>query len=487
MRTHQRYARVTAFLIMAALAVPAGANACDNRLPALTPEYAKLILEVGTAAERQQLRQCLMAGTVEPAILNDLIAHYLGQHEYDAAAYWLTRTQFNGAIVPVWQRLSLALAEDDLQTAQTLFHEFNDEIAPATRVELLQRLHRFEDALILAQRHLDTVIIGDETDELTRQADILAMTRARRLRVHTASRDVGVLTIASAGATVDFAVNDTHRIALQFSGHRLDSIDRDDLSVDNFDQEEELSLSAVRTQASTRLTLRLGGNRRNDTSIVYGSLAWQWRLDPSMHATAKLAVNQLTDATAVLRAAGTKSYISAAITATPNRWNALHLDLQGHRYQTRRNDTLATGITARGTLSHVLTHHLPRWDISLRGVWEKNTLENDAPKHVARSINADVTDIDAIISSDHRFVGIGTTLRHGNDHVEPGRPLNAFIDLYAGWLWPDSQASYGTQMSLSTSLSPRNRLTLEAAYANALNGVSSQDSRKIGLSYRHRF
>ena len=487
MRTHQRYVRVTAFLILATLAAPPAVSACNHRLPTLTSEYAKLILEVGSAAERQQLHQCLIAGTAAPAILDDLIAHYLGQHDYETAAYWLTHAQFNGTIIPVWQRLSLALAEDDLQTAQTLLQEFNDEIALTARVELLQRLHLFEDALVLAQHHLDSVIIDDETDELARQADILALTRAKRLRVHAASQDVGVLTIASAGATVDFAVNDTHRIALQFSKHRLDSIERNDLSVDDVDQEEELSLSAVRTQASTRLTLRLGGNRRRDTSIVYGSFAWQWRLDPSIHATATLAVNQMTDATAVLRATGTKSYISATVTATPNRWNAVYLDLQGHRYQTRHNDTLATGITARGTLSHVLTQHLPRWDISLRGVWEKNTLENDAPEHAARSVNADLTDVDTIISSDLRFVGIGTTLRHGNDRLEPGRPTNAFIDLYAGWLWPDSQASYGMQMNLSTSLSPRNRLNLEATYANALNGLSEQDSRKIGLSYRHRF
>jgi len=452
---------------------------------ALELPYAELVRDMGSPAEQQRVQDYLAGKSNDPAVRDFLISWYLERKDFDSARSLIVRAQSDQQPVPVWQRLAIAVEDNDRDAVQQLLEESQGELPPQVEVDALQRVGLDQQALALAQQRLRSIQTGPEAEQLATQADALAMAPAAFAEIRGAYQELGDLNISTGTATLS-ADTPLARIAVDISENRLDS-DTNDVSVDDFDSEQDISLRATRTGPSRQLALALGTNLRDDKDIVYGQFLWDERFSPRLSGRAELGINQITIATAFLRAIGTKDSVSLGASYNPNRWEFARGRFELHRYQTRDDERLGDGFLAEAALGRVVLQELPRWHIELRGSWEKNDLRDKVPTALIPDVLPASTDIETIIPPDYRTLGVATTIDYGSAGTGPLRRARVLFDGWAGWLWPDNDASYNLRLGLGTSVFGRDMLSLDGYYANALSGLTDQAYKGIGLSYRYYF
>lgn len=446
--------------------------------------YAELIREMGTAAEKRRLREFLAYNLDDPAFLNFSIGWHLELEEYDAARYLVRRAQANNQTIPLWQSLTLAIDEGDAKTVERLLSEPDVDLPVATQVTALRAVGLDQQALTLAQNYLDTMPKESQAEEIARQANALALSRSHHFGLEWAMRELGSLEIKNGATLFDF-YTPFARLALAISRNQLDSESRN-LSVTDFDKELDLSLRAKRLKPSKQreLELEVGGNKRDDKSILYGQAAWAQRIIPELRGRLTLSLNEIADTTPNLRAIGTKHSISFGATANLDRWEIARAKLELHRYQTRDNDKLGTGFSTEAALGHVVFQELPRLHFELRGSLEKNNVKSDVPDKLVPSVLSPSVKMDDIVPPDYRSLGIGTTFEYGSTEIDQKRLM---LDAYAGWIWPNNEGSYRVSFSAGIPVFSRGMLSIDGFYANALSGVTDDSYHRLGISYRYRF
>ncbi|MGB5582098.1 MAG: hypothetical protein WBO93_00630 [Gammaproteobacteria bacterium] len=469
--------------------LPPKDTAQDSELPPVVTElelsYAELIRDMGTPSEQQRVQNYLAGKSNDPAIRDFLISWYLERKDFDSAGSLIARAQSDQQPVPVWQRLAIAVEDNDRDAVQRLLQESQGELPPQVEVDALQRVGLDQKALTLAQQRLRSIQTGPQAEQLATQADALAMAPAAFAEIRGAYQELGDLNISTGTASLS-ADSPLARIAIDISENRLDS-DNNDISVDAFDTEQDISLRATRAGPSRQLALALGTNLRDDKDIVYGQFLWDERFSPRLSGRAELGINQITIATAFLRAIGTKSSVSLGASFNPNRWEFARGRFELHRYQTRDNERLGDGFLAEAALGRVVLQELPRWHIELRGSWEKNELRDKVPTALIPRVFPPSIDIETIIPPDYQTLGVATTLDYGSAGTGPLRRARVLFDGWAGWLWPANDASYNVRLGLGTSVFGRDMLSLDGYYANALSGIADQAYKGIGLAYRYYF
>jgi len=123
----------------------------------LRPEYLALIRDLeGTNADVTVLKKLLAKGYDDPVVQELLVAAYLSQENYPAARYWLMQEHISRQNSPTWQRLALALGENDLATVANILENENDSLSEFNKMESLKRLGRNEEALASTYKLLET-------------------------------------------------------------------------------------------------------------------------------------------------------------------------------------------------------------------------------------------------------------------------------------------------------------------------------------------
>src|SRR5687768_15221316 len=123
----------------------------------LRPEYLALMRDMeGVNADVSILKKFLAKGYDNAGVQELLVAAYLSQENYPAARYWLLQEHVARQETPAWQRLTLALGENDLAAAEQILESENDRLSDFNRMETLRRLERNEEALSFTYRLLDS-------------------------------------------------------------------------------------------------------------------------------------------------------------------------------------------------------------------------------------------------------------------------------------------------------------------------------------------
>jgi len=116
----------------------------------LRPEYLALVRDMeGVNADVSILKRFLAKGYDDPAVQELLVAAYLSQENYTAACYWLLQEHITRQETPAWQRLALALGENDRAAVEIILENEDDKISDFNKMEALRRLDRNEEALAL--------------------------------------------------------------------------------------------------------------------------------------------------------------------------------------------------------------------------------------------------------------------------------------------------------------------------------------------------
>lgn len=453
----------------------------------LQPAYLALVRELdGADFEEMTLQKLAAKGMDDPVVRELAVASYLSQENFDAARFWLLRAHAARQQTPVWQRLTLALADNDKATAADILSKEGDKLTLLDRVEPLKRLDRADEALALLDNYLQTSDdIGIDQPELYRYRDELALQQSARLDLAWDIKSLGVLDINQSQARFTLPLSEK-ALAFQFRHNYLHT-GSSELALPAHD-EFDLSLEGNYVfQSGDLLQLNIGGNLQNQESLVYGSIGLTSRLADFLQANVRVGLHELSTETAQLRALGAKDKVSLILSGELTRQSFFQLDIDGHRYLTRQGSVFAEGYRINSILGYTLLKAMPAWQVRLQGSWESNSLEDNLPPELRSSLLSPFANVETMISQDYATMGVGTTFRYGLSEQDIPRQPYLLVDAWIGWAWPSNEVAYNARLGAGISLFKADVLSISAFYGNVQGGKADEAYEGVGVQYSIRF
>ncbi len=453
----------------------------------LHPQYLALIRDLeGANADVSILKMFLAKGYDDPTVRELLIAAYLSQENYSAARFWLLENHVARQKIPAWQRLALALAENDLTVAAHILEKENDQLSTSNKVETLKRLNRNEEALALTYELLK--LHNDQSSfqaALFNSRDELTVKSSKQVAVALNYKSFGELNIIESRAR--FNTPYLHgALALELKQTQLDFSGSDIvLPVNN---EVDITGGFKHPLRDGVFQVNLGGNLREDKSLVHGAVKVSQNVTNKLKAHLHLGMNEISEVTGGLRSLGAKDAVLFGLSSNLTKQIFLYFDIDGHRYLTRQGSTLGKGYKLQTILgSSLLTTDMQDWQIRLQGSWESNSLEQTLSSELIGLVGPSVAGVETLIAPKFGTLGLGTTFRYGaSDQGVLRRPF-VLADVWAGRVWPANALGYNGRIAVGISLFGSDTLSAEAFYSNVQGGLTNQPFKGAGIQYSIRF
>ena len=452
----------------------------------LHPEYLALIKEIeGTNADVILLKNALDKGLDDPSVTELLIAAHLSQENGSAARYWLLQNHIARQKTPAWQRLALALRENNLAAAEHILENENDKLTKFNKIETLKRLNRDKEALTLTYQLLDSHNEQSSLQEpLFHSRDELVQKSSKQIQAAIDYNSLGDINFAES-QTRFFTPYKRGILATELKHTHLDASGSDiKLPVNN---ELDISTKLKYPLRAGTFQAKLGGNIRKDKSLVQGAVKFSQNATKKFKASLRLGKNEISHETGAFRALGVKDTILLGLSTQLTQQTFLHLDIDGHRYLTRQGSTLGKGYKLQAILGNSLLTGMQTWQVRLQGSWEDNQLAKTLPGELNGLLAPAVANVETLIARNFGTMGIGTTFRHGaSDQGVLRRPF-VLADVWTGWVWPANALGYNGRVGMGISLLGPDILSAGAFYSNIQAGRTNQAYKGVGLQYSFRF
>ncbi|AKH36795.1 MULTISPECIES: tetratricopeptide repeat protein [Nitrosomonas] len=453
----------------------------------LRTEYLALVRNMeGANTEVSVLKKFLGKGYDDPFVQELLVAAYLSQKNYSAARHWLLQEHIARQETPSWQRLTLALAENNLATAEHILEKESDKLTKISKMEVLKRLDRNKEALALTYDLLE-----ENKDQSPVLQSYLFHTRDE-LAVKSSRQIIGNVDFRSLGA-IDFIEGRARFntpllggvLGMELKNTYLNSTDPNiRLPADT---EVDLSTEYKHPFKEGMLQFNLGGNLREDASLVYGAARVNKDITNKVKTSLRIGVNEIPFETGPLRALGAKDILLFNVTTQLPSNSFMSMDIDGHRYLTRERGTLGTGYKLQGILGKSLLTGIQDWQVRLQGTWESNDLVGILPSELNGLLGASVANVETFITQKFGTMGAGTAFRYGGSDQGVLRQPFILADAWAGWVWPNDVFGYNGRLAMGVSLFGRDTLSVGAFYSNIQGGKTDQAFKGVGLQYSIRF
>ena len=452
----------------------------------LRPEYLALVREMeGANADVSILKRFLAKGYDDPGVQELLVAAYLSQENYAAARYWLLREHIERQETPTWQRLALALGENDRATVERILENEDDKLSNFNRMEALRRLDRNEEALALTYS-----LLGAHKESAATQTYLF---NVRDDLIAKTSRQVtGGIEYKTLG-NINF-VESRARFSLPYLRGALWAEVKHNL----LDSTEPGIILPARNEVDITAEYKhpwregifqanVGGNLREVDSLPHGAVRVNQALTGRVKANFRLAVNEMSHETGALRALGKKDTILFGLSAQLPQQTFFHVDVDGHRYETRGGSNLGKGYKVQMILGRSLLSGFQDWQVRLQGSWESNQLAAALPSDLSGLLSPSLSNVQTLIPKKFALMGIGTSFRYGpSDQGVLRRPF-ILVDAWVGGVWPANDLGYNGRLSMGTSLFGPDILSAGAFYSNVQGGRTDQAFAGVGLQYSFRF
>lgn len=464
----------------------ASAPEAGQPLKSLPPEFLAIIREMeGTEFESQLLQNFSLAGMDDPKVREVVVSYYLSRKNYEAARFWLLRAQKAGQETPAWQRLAIALSDNDEKTAAEILDKESDKLSPTDRVEALKRLNRKDQALTSLDSYLQSEEGIGQTGFYSGYRNAMAVQQSIEVTPGWNFSQLGGLDITQSHARVAMPVL-KYPLSFHFKHNYLQTSTPD--LVLPADHEYDASLEGLfPLHADHQLQAKLGGNQQDWESLVYGSIGLQSKLANYLTSHLRIGVHEISNESAFFRALGAKDRLSLLLTAQLTSQTLFQVDVDGHRYLTRQESLLGEGYKVSAILAHTLLPSMPAWQIRLQGSWEGNSLEDNLPAELRAFIPAPSAKVDFIVPNYYGTMGFGSTFRYGLSEQEIPREPYLLLDGWVGWAWPSNELAYNGRVGLGMSLFKADVLSVGAFYGNVQGGYANQAYQGVGAEYTMRF
>ncbi|MCC7092383.1 hypothetical protein ABF87_10145 [Nitrosomonas sp. JL21] len=453
----------------------------------LRPEYLSLIRELeGSKHEISTLKNFLAKGYEDPAVQELLIAAYLSQKNISSARYWLLENHLERQNTPTWQRLSLALAENDLATADHILSNESDKLTDLNKMEILKRLNRNDEALALTYKLLD---LHREPSALQaylfQSRDDLVVKTSKQASAGFDYRSLGDVTFAESRARISSPyLGGT--LAAEFKDTVLGST-RSDLILP---VQNEVDIMAEYRHPLREGTFQanMGGNLRQDESLPYGTFRINQDVTKRIKANFRFGMNEMSHETGAFRALGAKDTILLGLSTQLTQQMTFTVEADGHRYSTREGSNLGKGYKLQSILgASLLNTGTLNWQVRLQGAWESNDLASSLPSELRGRLGASREEVLTLVPKNFGTMGAGMVFRYGPSEQGILKRPFFLVDAWSGWVWPADALGYNGRVSIGIPILGPDMLSVGGFYSNIQGGRTNQPFTGIGIQYSLRF
>ena len=412
------------------------------------------------------------------------ISWYLADGRIDGARRWLLAEHSRRLEHPAWQRVALALAENDLTRLEQLVNEEPEALNVADRIEAYRRLSRGGEGLLLSLERLP--VEGGASDVLLRQALQLYSDQPNAFRVGAAYRELGDLNISMSDLGAARTRGDT---GFEFNAaERVLDAPSTDLDLDGHDLESDISIGVFARHASRRSALHLGVNEQEESTLPYARLSHERQLWRRVRGRFDASWNALTEASPGLRAAGAEDTVEGTLEVQLTQREFAIFRAGWQRYHGREGGSLAQGVEGEISAGHQLSLGDRLCRFRVFGLFSANDLQAALPREFADVLPAGA-EVETVLPDEFGIVGAAVSLQHGTPGLWAPDASNPryVLDVAAGWLYPAGDIAYNVTFGIAFTLLGRDELSLSGFYADSQGGIESQVYQGINLRYVHRF
>lgn len=452
----------------------------------LRPEYFALIRDLeGANADVSILKKLLAKGYDDPAVQELLVASYLSQENYPAARYWLLKEHISRQQSPAWQRLALALGENDLAAVENILENENDKLSEFNRMEAFRRLGRNEEALASTYKLLESHKQPSSLQTgLFNLRDDLVVKTSRQVASGFDFRTLGNINFLEGRSRFNMPYM-RGVLGTEIKYINLGSTDPNiRLPATN---EVDISLDYKHPLRQGTFQANVGGNIREVNSIPYGSVRISQDITQRVRASLRAGVSELSHETGALRALGKKDTLLLGVSAQLSQQMFANFEADGHRYSSRGGGELGKGYKLQGILGYSLLSGIQDWQVRLQGSWENNHLAQTLPSDLDGLLSPSLAQPATIVPRRFAMMGMGTSFRYGPPDQGILRRPFVLADVWSGYVWPADAIGYNGRISMGISILGPDILSASAFYSNVQGGRTNQPFAGAGLQYSFRF
>ncbi len=413
----------------------------------------------------------------EPEAQQWLLGHYLRSHDAVAARAVIARLERSGQTLAPWQRLALALEENDTRTVEQLLAKNGSTLSLEDQVLARRVLGQDRSAYALTLQGLgvrDSDGLRQHHMELREQlapaVELRGSTRGQgdfhaqevRLRAHTGRIFNGLL-------ETEAWITDL----------RLDEVPT--LMAPDA-REVGLGVRAAWGPRKWRTELGAGLDVRGREFLPQLSATQSVGLGHAVQGRLGLDLNVLPEDASVLRFLAVRHQLTLSGEVPLPASNELSVALMGAQYRTRSEELIGHGANGSTAFSHafplggVEARARATYDVTL------NSVEGTAPEwQRSRAL--------PLLPDWAMSAGAGLTLLRGDvrEASGPGRPVRVLADAWGGWLWPYNEPGYQLRLELGLPLLDDTQVGVDATLGHSLGKVSTSPWFEVGFGLHQRF
>ena len=413
-----------------------------------------------------------------------LASWYLSDERDERARLWLLRQQQKRLSQPAWQKISLALLDNDTARIAELLE--GPGLSSLDRVRGLTRLGRRDEALALVLPR-----IRPETGIASRQAATVQAAELYRdlptsLTGAFLGRRIGQLDIAGQEVALRFS---RRNLSLhgRFETGRL-TLDPARYDLAGRDTEQILAGGLEWLGRRQRLWFELGRNQRPDRTTPLSRLGWRTRLARQGELRIEGGRGLRSEASETIRADALKDELRLAWNQPLTGRTAFRIGLGRRDFRSRSNRMLARGRFLDASLDEQLAMGTNTLGIRLQGSWLDNDLAATLPPDMAARLPPGAVVAD-VIPPEYAALGMGISLARGTplDRAPRVGGLRYSLDGWFGPVWPERRLGFAFQAAIGSRLFGSDELALSLGYSDVLNVIAGQTNASLRLQYRYFF
>ena len=412
-----------------------------------------------------------------------LAGWYLGRQNHAAAQRVAQQAAAAGITLPAWQRLSLALAGNDLNTLRAVLAG-SEGLSPADRATARIRLGESGRALDTALADIDSG--GNDSAASRGIAVEVEDERPSGAQVAAETRSFGTVRLNSLTARTRQAF-DGFDLGMDIS--RFQATNTDVVKTSAFGDETAARLRIAWHGMRWRSEAALDLARNGDSSLVGGTLEGEWRWRGNFRSTARLDIGQLPAISGPARLLARRDGFEIENTGELDGRSFWTLSAGWNRYASRAGDELiGEGPRFRAVVGEHVMAGDPWWSVRLEAEWEQFSRPGTLPSAIRDRLTED-TSPDAFLPERYGAVLVGSHWYHGDPGMLTGRaPTPRYsLDVTAGTVYPRHGLAFGVSAGLGWRVLGRDELALQLSVSREMAATAEGTSGSGTLTYTYWF
>lgn len=460
--------------------------------PAAAPELrraarARLVIaqrqgETGFAVLRELLRLDRDGGKKLSPAARDIALGWLQEAaQYPAERGWLWQQYAKTASRPLWAEISLALAENDRETAGLLLERHGERLP---RYDRINAARRADDVRLAQSDAFATQGTQHADDPLHLQLADALLAHSDHLGAELTRRELGTVGERERAAHWHLAISP--RLSLDLALGSIARSNRDDTVIGSTPDESYRSARLVWRHADGET--RLSADERTSFERYHPLLLeHEQRIDDRLSLNIALGVRQSASESIALRVAGLKDRATLGLRYRPTLRDRIHLEHSTHRYATQTGTALGSGQVWQLEAAHAL--RLEARDLEASVFWSSQHYsrrseiadERLRPLLPAGSETAAAPGADFFLPASFRYYGIrlSTDSRYAREYTRAWRPYATIAKTWHSDLGP----GYDLGAGIAGNLFGADHLNFGWKLGKG-GAISGGLVREVGLSYR---